>query len=361
MSDLREAAVEAPQPRLEDATAAEPSPPPSDDDRPKAAVWAVNEPEGPWCQPAHVRALEGLLGPKDAALFVDNATNHTRATSAHAGAWRLLGATRRGRRHAHVGAWNDDAFAVDIRGARHVLAVADGAGSAPLSRVGAALAVQTVTDALHRAPVLSAEHVHDAIGTTIAQLSAFATAAAVEPRTLRTTLLVAVWDTHAPTVFTAHVGDGAIALVYANTGTPSLRVVQPVNGHAGEWSGEVHCFLPDAEAHDAARAATTAHDRDGLLAVMLATDGIDDAIYPLQRHVPAMLAQWVHGVRAEDAPIAGLTRQPVTPPLVDATAHEALLEWLAFEKRGENDDRTIVVALHEQLAARVPRAVVPHG
>jgi hypothetical protein len=130
MSDLREAAVEAPQPRLEDATAAEPSPPPSDDDRPKAAVWAVNEPEGPWCQPGHVRALEGLLGPKDTALFVDNATNHTRATSAHAGAWRLLGATRRGRRHAHVGAWTDDALSVDIRGGRHVLAVADGAGSA---------------------------------------------------------------------------------------------------------------------------------------------------------------------------------------------------------------------------------------
>lgn len=57
----------------------------------------------------------------------------------------LVAASRRGRSHAHVGAFRDDDYALhaDPNSGWHVLAVADGAGSAQYSRRGSQLAVQT--------------------------------------------------------------------------------------------------------------------------------------------------------------------------------------------------------------------------
>lgn len=357
-----EAPLEPLQPRLEQAGAlAEYTPPPADGDRPKAAVWTVTEPEGPWCQPGHVRVLEALLGAKDAALLMAGAAQHSRASGIAADGWHLRGATRRGRRHAHVGAWNDDALAIDSRNGRHVLVVADGAGSAPLSRLGSALAVHVVRDALYAAGALSAEQLVSAVERAVSVVREFADSTDVEPRAVRTTLAVAAWDAHTSALFTAHVGDGALALVYAGDDTAPLRVVQLVNGHAGEWSGEVHCFIPDSEAPAAARAATVAHARDGLLAVLLTTDGIDDAIYPLHRHVPDMLAQWMHGVPEGAPAIAGLTHQPPSAPITGHDGQQALLTWLGFEKRGENDDRTVAVAWHDALVSRVQRTAAPRG
>ncbi len=51
-------------------------------------------------------------------------------------AWNLLGASVRGKLHAHQAQWRDDAFAWQQAGDWTCIAVADGAGSAPLSRVG---------------------------------------------------------------------------------------------------------------------------------------------------------------------------------------------------------------------------------
>ena len=56
------------------------------------------------------------------------------------GPWRLLAASVRGKYHAHAALWCDDAYAWGSAGPWTVLAVADGAGSAPLSRIAAAVA-----------------------------------------------------------------------------------------------------------------------------------------------------------------------------------------------------------------------------
>ncbi len=57
--------------------------------------------------------------------------------------WRLIGASKRGRSHAHEGKCRDDHFFIsaDSTTKWNILAVADGAGSASLSREGARIAV----------------------------------------------------------------------------------------------------------------------------------------------------------------------------------------------------------------------------
>ncbi|MGH8564900.1 MAG: PP2C family serine/threonine-protein phosphatase [Gammaproteobacteria bacterium] len=62
--------------------------------------------------------------------------------------WRLAGASKRGRSHAHVGGFREDDFFLDVSAGWNVLAVADGAGSAMMSRRASQIAVQKAGDVL---------------------------------------------------------------------------------------------------------------------------------------------------------------------------------------------------------------------
>ena len=122
---------------------------------------------------------------------------------------------------------------------------------------------------------------------------------------------------------------------------------------AGEYSGEVSCFVPDACA-DARAATVSTADLADVAAVLVATDGVEDPFYPIPRTGPALFAQLDRGV---DAPLDGFQRQPAHGPVLgdgvsDGEAAERLLAWLTFEKRGENDDRTAVVLSRRGRAAR---------
>jgi hypothetical protein len=84
---------------------------------------------------------------------------------------------------------------------------------------------------------------------------------------------------------------------------------------------------------------------DGVADVLVATDGVEDPFYPIPRTGPALFAQLDGGVAA---PLDGFQRQSAHGPVLGdgvpgAVAAARLLEWLAFEKRGENDDRTAVL------------------
>jgi hypothetical protein len=122
----------------------------------------------------------------------------------------------------------------------------------------------------------------------------------------------------------------------------------------GEFSGDVTCFVPDAcadargaEVHHAALADVTD--------VLVASDGVEDPFYPIARTGAALFGQLRDGT---GAPLADFQRQPTVGPAVgpDAPAADAaaarLAEWLTFEKRGENDDRTAVVLTRRPPAAR---------
>lgn len=62
--------------------------------------------------------------------------------------WRIIGASRRGKMHAHKGIYREDAFALDQINGWHLMVVADGGGSCPLSRVGSQLAANAAITAM---------------------------------------------------------------------------------------------------------------------------------------------------------------------------------------------------------------------
>jgi len=322
---------------------------------PRPATWTVKSPVEPWCPPEVEAAIAQVVGRETsdrlrARQLLVTALNGADVDESalsqiyemHTSAWRVVGAARRGRRHAHVGAWCEDAVFAHLGESRGVLVVADGAGSAAWSRLGSAIAVDMVGAALRDAPLLDSASMNSAIEAAVQGLRQCATAMSVAPRTLRTTLLAVAWEPSGSggvRLVTTQVGDGVLVLAHADG-----RITQPAAGDAGEWSGEVHCFLPDDETMSRARAATAVHDIADLTAVLLVTDGVEDALYPFAKHAPAVLSQLVHGA---SVPLGTLTAQPVTPSvLTSGSPGLTLLEWLAFEKRGENDDRTLAVALH---------------
>jgi hypothetical protein len=318
----------------------------------------VRTPEVAWCPAAHAEAVLAVLPPPvaarlrariDGSVGTDGAPD-PRAADGHgaharAGAWVCTGASRRGRRKAHGAEWGEDAHFVSITPHRGVLVVADGAGSAAWSRLGSALAVDVVGDALAHAGSVSADAMHDAMQQAVDTLHRVAKAMDVAPRTLRTTLLAVAWEPDGTRhrLVTTQVGDGSLVLMHADG-----RIERPAAGDGGEWSGEVHCFLPDDETMTRARAATVVHDVPDLAALLLVTDGIDDPFYPFVKHAAAILGQLVHGTTA---PLAGLATQESTPALAASADPVATLHaWLGFEKRGENDDRTLAVALHDSAS-----------
>lgn len=314
------------------------------DDAPTRATWTVQPPAGPWCPPEWLQHLHHVapgFTPPDASL-----SQHEAAIwDGERDAWQLAAASRRGRLHAHRGEHREDAAAVSLlAGGGWCAAVADGAGSAEYSRIGAALAVFTATNTCagvyaHRPPEgVPLDGMLNAVSAaTHEALRGFAGLAGIAPRTLRTTLLLAVCRDD---LFGfAHVGDGGIVLLHGN-GEASM----PTLGHAGDFSGEVAHFLPDDGAVEAMLASVTlrpAHDVAGL---MLASDGVEDAWYPMTRNAPALFTQLVHGVTDVNAEAAGVM-QPMRGHVLGHThPAAALANWLAFEKRGENDDRTLLVA-----------------
>lgn len=296
------------------------------------AAWTAREPVHPWCPDA--------LLPLIPASLVGLATAEPTTVAAHHAPWHLLGASVRGRSHGHRGEYRDDAMATHVDGQLLLLAVADGAGSSPLSRIGAAVTAQVAverTAARYAADVATGAPV-SRLGTAMAhavhdaalRLHELAAAGEVAPASLRTTLvLVALLG---DMMLVSQVGDGAV-LVQKRDGTV-LRV-----GAQREtaWAGEVTCFIPDACAMTQA-AALRQVSADEVTLVALMTDGIDDPFHPLEQSAAQLVAQWRYGT---STPI-GTARQRAQGPVLDHAA--ALLQWMTFEQRGEVDDRTLLLA-----------------
>jgi hypothetical protein len=289
---------------------------------------------------------------------VDYRDAEARAHDDHAG-WRAIAATRRGRVHAHAGTHREDACAVAIAGTTVVVVASDGAGSSRFSRVGAEVTCREAAAVAARQ--LAADPGRDgaALGAALtagvaaaaAALRGLAERAAVAPRDFRcTALAVALHDGDAQgTLAAVQVGDGVVAVRSADG---EVRVLGRADG--GEFSGEVSCFVPDACA-DARGAEVHVLPLDGVTDVIVATDGVEDPFYPIARTGAALFAQLRDGT---DAPLADFQRQPVLGPVIGphappgADAAERLAQWLTYEKRGENDDRTLVALTRRASAAR---------
>jgi len=286
------------------------------------------------------------------------------------GPLQIIGASLRGRSHAHVGSFRDDdmAMAWFPETEWYSLTVADGAGSSKYSRRGSKIACDSVkaffADRLS-APECQLNSLVATWASAPGDLSAntflrnqlydlfgkaaYAARNAIEKeaaglhaaiRDFHTTLIISLlhplpdgkW--FAATFF---IGDGAAAVVGAPDGDPCL-LTRP---DGGEFAGQtVFLTMKEALANaDAIMARIRFTLVPDFKALMLVTDGISDPRFDSD----ACLADpeaW-DTLWDEILPV-------ISPASTPAESAAALLSWMDFHSPGHHDDRTTIIATKRQ-------------
>lgn len=323
--------------------AAKPMPPATPN--PKGAEWKNLHCAEDWCPPVISSQYADLRrhSYRDSETF-DQVVSPT---------WRVAGATRRGRLHAHKSTHREDAAGFRFGPNHTTLCVADGAGSSKFSRVGSHLAIEKALDYLeiHLARVDAAaeddfekllallkSHLTQAVLASCLALRELAVKAGASPKDFRSTLLLLLHfkGAKAEVMLTCQIGDGAIVALMADKTALKVGV-----SDSGEFSGEVSCFVPDECAMQKAAEIQLIPHPDQVECVALCTDGIEDPFYPMEKNAIDIFRQLYLGV--EDK-LPGMTHQPRQGPILGPDSPGAGLGlWLGFEKRGENDDRTLLL------------------
>jgi serine/threonine protein phosphatase PrpC len=316
-------------------------PPPA----PKPAEWKNQPAADEWCP-----SILGTRFPELRHYAYDDSYSFERVL---ANSWRIAGATRRGRLHAHQGTHREDAMRFRA-GANHtILCVADGAGSSKFSRLGSHVAVAKMTDSLaHQLAHLDASienapeqliavmkgHFAGAVASACLALQELALSAGASPKDFRCTLLT-VLRYHSKSrelLLTNQIGDGAICVLYNDK---SIRRCGASD--SGEFSGEVSCFVPDDCARQKAAEVEVIPNPEQIEGVLLCSDGIEDPFYPMNKNALEIFRQFHAGVKEK---LADFNHQPTQPPMLSQDSlGGALAQWLGFEKRGENDDRSLML------------------
>lgn len=270
----------------------------------------------------------------------------------------MLAASGRGRSHAHKGLPRDDDFSLfyDDFSGWHIMAVADGAGSATFSRKGSEIACAA---ALHSCRTnLRGESSLDNFLASYNQLDRAQQAEAKklayrilpqaaleafksireeaklyerEPRDYATTLLLCAFKRYPAgwAVLSFQIGDGAIGLLRLNDqGLSAELLAEP---DEGEFGGQTRFITMQEmfESHNLMRRLRVDFVPN-LAALMLMTDGVSDAKFSStanmrdQEHWSAL---W-----GEIAPLAK-----------GADPENNLLKWLEFWSPGNHDDRTLAL------------------
>ncbi len=306
----------------------------------------------------------------DSQYIRDPAHTHTH-THVHTASWSMAAASLRGRSHAHKGGFREDDFAL-----RHcpdsgwnILVVADGAGSAPFSREGSRIAVNTAAECLGEKlnsellssellssellnpELLNPEVLNPGTGTANITQSAFiqtlsslfshcaervveaidqeAASQHCPSRDYATTLLVAavkkIGDQHL--VASYWIGDGAIA---ALTDERSLLLGR---SDGGEYAGQT-VFINARSIAAPSQSAFSCALLDDLRALVVMSDGVSDPKFETDSALESS-EKW-RDLWNELSPMLN-DAQP------DAQPDAALLKWLEFWAKGHHDDRTIAL------------------
>lgn len=262
--------------------------------------------------------------------------------------WLLVGASLRGKQHAHEAKFREDAFAIASSSGWNIAAVADGAGSATLARVGAPIATRTCVASLTRrlagldnigSAAWTSEPIQNAIESAIRdaqdELAREANRRQVALRELSTTLLVAIHQATAASqrVFAAQVGDGLIA-----ASSPSRGAFILTTPRYGEFANETEFLTGIKATSDITTYISEAREIPlDLRYLVLLTDGVADDFLPAKIRLPKLIEQF-----------PGIMR------LGEAAAPQALLALISYNKRGSFDDRTAVVigSCNQELTER---------
>lgn len=253
--------------------------------------------------------------------------------------WGIAGASARGKLHAHRGLWREDSLAfaeVQTRNFESLwscVAVSDGAGSAPLSRVGAQIVVESVLSTLKSSlETFGALWIdgNDSVQEVLVEAAKNALDDLRDEAQKRqkplgdfaATLLILVrreWQ-NGQLCASLQVGDGAIAL-YHDDETLTLL------GEAdhGEHSSETR-FLTTSGVENSLSERVKFEIVPNLRAFAVMTDGVSDDFFP-------------------ENPRLGEIFKALLPVLEnEEDGGEKVLNWLGYEKKGSSDDRTLVLS-----------------
>lgn len=253
-----------------------------------------------------------------------------------AGGYRLIGARHRGKSHAHQGTFCDDAFAFAATAHWNILAVADGAGTAPLARLGSNLAVTKAVEAMRAAMPESpggedlGRAVWAGLRAAFTALRDHANAESIALTDLNTTLQVLIhWPRPKSCLIgVAQVGDGLIiaetvdGMYYPPLAEPdsdpedSGRTLFLTSGPLRNWLERTRVYEFDREI--------------SILAMM--TDGLAG---DLESYGDGMHSQLFDMVR---------NKVLCYPP---DHREAALASFLNYDRRGSFDDRTLVLLSRE--------------
>ena len=286
--------------------------------------------------------------------YQDNYSTDRRA----ANGWHIVGATRRGKKHAHDATHREDAYAIETTQKFTVLAMADGAGAYPFSRLGSQYATTELvhhlsaqlTSTVEKCSGLAhvqfldylAEHMEKSILHVIDTLVNYADKNGVKPQDFRCTLLSALFyhDDKYPVVLLNQIGDGAICTY--NKQTEEIRKFGG-EGESGEHSGEVSRFVPDEASKKIDFHILPPERMKEVDCLMLCSDGIEDPFFPMEKNSVHIFRQFYHGVKEAELADLGITQVPQPSVFNHSTEGANLESWLTFDKRGESDDRTVLV------------------
>lgn len=271
----------------------------------------------------------------------------------------VAGASRRGRSHAHNGSFRDDDFELAYleEFGFWIIAVADGAGSAKLSRRGSQIACQTVVSQIkekiqatgvEKINTILKEAVHKKDEALCKKFLQFLVSSAYvaftkineeskatgnHTKDFSTTLNLTLAKKFDETWFlgTFSIGDGGVACI-DNSGNP----INLSEYDEGEFAGQTR-FLTTTEiwsSKEEQEKRLRCAFIDNLKYIFAFTDGITDPFFPTMNDFRNS-EKWKEFIEQLEKE-TGLSTKPDNLDL-------RLLEWLNFWSVGNHDDRTIVI------------------
>lgn len=287
----------------------------------------------------------------------------------------MVGASRRGRSHAHEGSCRDDDFQLtDITAAGwRILSVSDGAGSADFSREGSRIAVQTCSTLLtHELARLDDELVgalqawstdkSEANGErakravysvfripvyrVVEEIHKLAKASEIPFKKFYATLLIGAHKVVDGKHYVVGYwrGDGGMALLSDDN---YVHLMGAPDG--GEYAGQTRFMDSEAASQDDILSRVRFDVVEEMTALMLLTDGITDPLFPSDADLEEPLS-WSRYWHNQVAPCLG----------EDAEASaQNLLESLDFWSKGNHDDRTVALLCPKAAFLPAEKAATP--
>jgi len=268
-------------------------------------------------------------------------TAHTQNQTLNAGDWYICGASRRGKLHENEATFREDAFAVQYAGGWILVAVADGAGSHHLSRVGSNLsvkvAIEMLTDKVTNKPPQEdyiAGFLENALDESLLALSRESVKRNIDIRDLSTTLLLLMFNERKNLIGVAQVGDGLLAVQFTDGEVAPLG-----NPESGEYSGQTYFLTNHQKGSFKNNVSVLKPDKD-LKYFFVMTDGVADDLYPPTERLPGLI-------------------KAIPEVIVSDYPDKALLELINYNRPGSFDDRTLVVVCKRNEIVKEAPAQAP--